>query len=136
MAIFSGLAFFAYLFLSSLVFIIWSLVKWKSWFNNKRARSTIILLFMSILVPIAVVYISSNPYETTGKQLSFLEGGQTLERLVTYRGGKPVSLTYRKRLEPNGPYLKDSTWVFFNRAGDTTRIEVYKLDSLILKKEF
>jgi hypothetical protein len=63
--------------------------------------------------------------------------GQTVnKRFFKYKWGKPARIEYYKKdtedwLNSDQKFYKDSTWIYFNWFGDTTKIKIYDKDQLI-----
>ncbi len=101
------------------------------WFKKNIILSTLIALFFCTPISISMIALILRP--ATYLASSGIDGrnAYTLksENWDYYIGGRAI-LKYWKDDK------KDSTWVYFNKKGDTIKTETYKNDTLIRKKDF
>ena len=115
----------------------------KEWFNKEMKISTIILLILCS--PLSFLGFSS----LTRPEMHLIGTGYNPRNGITiksetwnYNSGQTAIRKFWKldtenwSIYDDSEYKKDSTWIYFNKEGDTLKIEKYKNDQLIEKKEF
>ena len=114
----------------------------KEWFEKGMKTSTIILLLLC--TPLSIWGISSltRPEIEWSSTAYHPKNGVTIKSETwNYRSGQTAIIKFWKLDTESGissnekDYKKDSLWVYFDKNGDTLKIEKYKNDQLIEKIE-
>ncbi|TXD72141.1 hypothetical protein [Aequorivita antarctica] len=114
----------------------------KEWFSNEMKVSTIILLILC--TPLSIWGFSSlarPEMELSGTSYNPRNGIIIKSETWNYNSGQ-TSVTKFWKLDTenwtgydDSEYKKDSIWVYYDKKGDTLRIEKYKNDQLVENKE-
>lgn len=116
---------------TALLIIALSIRNRKLWFRKEFLFSTSISLLLCTPFPLLLVGNFTGPdsyVESSGSNQ--INGNSLTFEQWSYYNGKTSALKYWK----NGQ--KDSTWISFNKEGDTVLSETYKEDQLISKKDY
>jgi hypothetical protein len=109
-------------------------------FKRRIIKWTIPVLLFSTPIPFLVLFFILNPpFAIYGAATGYYpHDGYTIKTEEwDYPGGKPAVTKYFKlnseeyESAPESAFQKDSVWVYFDKAGDTTKMEWYKNGRLI-----
>lgn len=115
----------------------------KEWFSKRMRSSTILFLILCTPLSIWGLSVVTRPeIKLTGTGY-FPKNGITIKTETwIYNSGQTAIRKFWKLDTENrskydeGEFTKDSTWVYFDKKGDTLKTETYKNDQLIKKTEF
>ncbi|MEH6764610.1 MAG: hypothetical protein V7655_08915 [Aequorivita antarctica] len=114
----------------------------KEWFSNEMKVSTVILLILC--TPLSIWGFSSlgrPEMELSGTSYNPRNGITIKSETWNYNSGQTAVTKFWKLDTENwtgyddSEYKKDSIWVYYDKKGDTLRIEKYKNDQLVENKE-
>jgi|TARA_B110000027_G_C16092247_1_gene289025 hypothetical protein len=116
--------------------------KRKKWFSSELRISTIILL--ALCSPLSILgfsYLTKPEIYLSGTGYNPKNGITIKTETWNYNSGKTSVRKFWKINTENysgyeeNEYKKDSIWIYYNKNGDTLKIEKYKNDKLIEIKE-
>ena len=123
---------------SIIIVIIWVYRGRKTLLKRPLLKWAIPLVLFCTPVPLAVIYYNFIEPETYCTETNLVTGSNyTLrhEEWVYYSNNKmAVDKYYRSGVvdaEENSTDNRDSVWIYFDKAGDTTKVETYKNGKLI-----
>lgn len=115
----------------------------KRWFQRDMLLSTLIAMFFCTPIVLTCIYYLVRPASYITVTGYNPENGyvRKFEDWNYYSGGRAAK-KYWKRPDDGASYAddsgfeKDSTWVFFNKNGDTIKTETYRDDRLVKTKVY
>lgn len=129
--------------LTLIIVAFWSYKQRNIWFKENLRNSSFILLFFCTPIPIFMFGSLVRP-EIYLSGISFnSKNGITIKKEDwNYNSGKTAIIKYWKINIENymgnpddDRFKKDSTWIYFEKDGDTLKTETYKDDQLILNRK-
>ncbi len=117
----------------------WSYKQRDIWFKKDIKTSTFILLFFCTPIPLFLFGALQRPeMYRSGTGFNSINGITIKDETWNYNNGKTAIIKYYKinveNYMGNGDddrFKKDSTWIYFEKTGDTLKTETYKDDQLI-----
>ncbi|WP_373060431.1 hypothetical protein [Zunongwangia sp. H14] len=105
----------------------------REWFSNKMKVSTIILLILCTPLSVWAVSSLARPeIHLGGTGYNPIKGITIKSETWNYNSGQiAVTKFWKLNTDDNSGYKKDSIWVYYDKKGDTVKIEKYKNDQLI-----
>jgi len=128
----------AYWILTIVLFVILAIRNRFTWFSKSHILSTIILFILCTPLPFMAIVNLNSPTSYKSSTGFLLRNNYTIkyESWFYYSGTLQV-IKYWRANKPNcqscdsSAFRKDSIWIYFNKSGDTVKIETYKNDKLI-----
>ena len=122
----------AFWIITFITIVIISIKNSKTWFQKKYLLSTIIALFFCTPVSVLLIVLLVRPssYLASSGGYGPNDGHAHTFETWDYYSGKRAAKKYWTDSR------RDSTWVYFNKKGDTTSTETYRNDTLIRKKTY
>ena len=125
--------------------IIISVIKRKYLFKKPVVRWTLLTLLFTTPIPAIAFYYVTHPTPETrsdGMMTNTINGKvyktEFWERTSTHKkfaDKRFIADSTQEAMYGHKAYKKDSTWVYFDNNGDTSKLEYYKNDSLIATKQ-
>lgn len=125
--------------------IVITIIKRKYLFQKPIVYWTVLTLIFTTPFPAVACYYITHPMPETrvdGMTTNTINGKvyktEFWERTATHKKfayKRFVADSAQESIYGDKVYKKDSTWIYFDNAGDTLRIEYYKNDSLIATKQ-
>ncbi len=125
-----------YAVIFSVIVLIFILVNRKTWFEKGQLFSTLILLIACSPIPLMIGLNASQPTITTMTEESWMSEESSFRSEIDLKKGQPIAIRYWIIYNGKDQPIKDSTWVYFDENGDTSAIEIYKNDTLVLERNY
>lgn len=122
--------------------IVIGIIKRRKLFNGQITKWTLLTMLFATPIPILALSIATATKNYRDSTAIIHKDGKAYIT-ETWTNRNSLKRTIEKHYVadsaqdtnyPNQPYVKDSTWIYFNDNGDTLKVEYYRNDKLISTK--